>query len=81
MYKVVYSDLAIRDYSSIPDIQKKNIVNNIIKLISQDPYSERTPYAKLKGSLNLIYCREYGSDQRMFYEVIDYEQCVAILAM
>ncbi len=81
MYKVLFSKDAQKDAKKIKQSNLANKCQELIKLLSMDPFSTIPPYEKLVGDLKVFYSRRINIQHRLVYEVDEKEKIVKVLRM
>jgi Txe/YoeB family toxin of toxin-antitoxin system len=81
MWKIIYTKDAQKDAIKIENAGLKNKACQILKLLSEDPFSNNPPFGKLKGDLSGAYSRRINIKHRIVYQVYKEEKIVKILRM
>lgn len=81
MYKVLFSKDAQKDAKKIKQSNLAGKCQELIKLLSIDPFSTIPPYEKLVGDLKGFYSRRINIQHRLVYEVDEKENIVKVLRM
>ncbi len=81
MYKVLFSKDAQKDAKKIKQSNLANKCQELIKLLSIDPFATIPPYEKLVGDLKGFYSRRINIQHRLVYEVDEQEKIVKVLRM
>ncbi|MCL2312179.1 MAG: Txe/YoeB family addiction module toxin [Firmicutes bacterium] len=78
MYKLSFTKIAIKDFKLIEQIGLKNTVENLLKIISKNPFQNPPAYKKRKGSSN-VYSRRINKQHRLVYEI--YDEAIKIISL
>ena len=81
MYKVLFSEDDQKDAKKIKQSNLATKCQELIKLLSIDPFSTIPPDEKLVGDLKGFYSRRINIQHRLVYEVDVKEQIVKVLRM
>lgn len=81
-YKIVITKSAQKDKEKIKQYQAlKRNVNNLLELISENPYKNPPPYERLVGNLKQCYSRRINAQHRLVYMVYEEEKTIKIISM
>ena len=79
-YKIVITKSAQKDKEKIKQYQAlKRNVNNLLELISENPYKNPPPYERLVGNLKQCYSRRINAQHRLVYMVYEEEKTIKII--
>ena len=81
IYKVLFSKDVQKDAKKIKQSNLANKCQELIKLLSIDPFTTIPPYEKLVGDLKGFYSRRINIQHRHVYEVDEANKIVKILRM
>jgi toxin YoeB len=81
MWKVYYTKQAQKDARKLASSGLKNKVEELIKLISENPYQNPPPYEKLVGDLSGALSRRINIQHRLVYQVYEREKSVKVLCL
>ena len=81
-YKIVISKDAEKDKEKIKQFPAlKNNVDEIIKILEENPYKNPPRYEKLVGGLKGLYSRRINKQHRLVYRVFEEEKTIKIISM
>lgn len=81
-YKIVITKSAQKDKEKIKQYQAlKRNVNNLLELISENPYKNPPLYERLVGNLKQCYSRRINAQHRLVYMVYEEEKTIKIISM
>lgn len=80
-WKIIYTKQAQKDAQKISASGLKNKVQELLIIISQNPFQNPPPYEKLVGDLSGAYSRRINIQHRLVYEILVDEKIVKILRM
>jgi toxin YoeB len=80
-WRIVFTKQAQKDVKKISVSNLKPKVENIIKILHQNPFQTPPPYEKLIGDLVGAYSRRLNIQHRLVYQVIDDEKIIKIIRM
>lgn len=81
MYKVLFSKDAQKDAKKIKQSNLANKCQELIKILSIDPFVTIPPYEKLVGDLKGFYSRRINIQHRLIYEINEQDKIVKVLRM
>ena len=81
MYKLVYTKQAQRDAKKATSAGLKPKIEELLKLIKEDPFQTPPPYEKLLGDLNGAYSRRINIQHRLIYQVYEEKKIVKVIRM
>lgn len=81
MYKILFSKYALKDASKAKKAGLSEKCQDLIKLLSLDPFAPFPPYEKLVGDLKGFYSRRINIQHRLIYTINSEEKIVTILRM
>lgn len=81
MYKILFSKDAQKDAKKIKQSNLSNKCQELIKLLSIDPFATIPPYERLVGDLKGFYSRRINIQHRLVYEVNEQAKIVKVLRM
>jgi toxin YoeB len=81
MYKLYYTNRAKKDAQLIKVSNLKSKAEELLSLISQDPYAYPPEFEFLKGDLKGAISRRINKQHRLVYEVFEKEQAIKIIMM
>lgn len=80
-WKLVYTKHAQKDAKKLSASGLKPKAQELLALISEDPYRKPPPYEKLVGDLSGAYSRRINIQHRLVYQVLESEQVVKVLRL
>ncbi|MDI6403106.1 Txe/YoeB family addiction module toxin [Balneolaceae bacterium ANBcel3] len=80
-YKLVYTKQAKKDASKAASSGLKPKIEELLKIIKENPFEEYPPYEKLAGNLEGAYSRRINIQHRLVYQVLEEEKIVKVIRM
>lgn len=80
-WKLVYTKQAQKDAKKLASSGLKPKAQELLTLISCDPYRKPPPFEKLVGDLTGAYSRRINIQHRLVYQVIDEDRVVKVLRL
>ena len=80
-WRLVYTKQAQKDAKKLTRSGLKSKAQELLKLISADPYRKPPPYEKLIGDLAGAYSRRISIQHRLVYQVLESERVVKVLRL
>lgn len=80
-WAVVFAKPALKDAKKISASGLKPKAQELLAVLSQDPFQNPPPFEKLVGDLAGAYSRRINIQHRMVYEVFTKEKTVRVLRM
>lgn len=80
-WTVVYSKQAQKDAKKLAAAGLRANAENLLRILSNDPYQNPPPFEKLVGDLEGAYSRRINIQHRLVYEIFTSERVVRILRM
>jgi Txe/YoeB family toxin of toxin-antitoxin system len=81
MYKLYYTNRAKKDAQLLKASNLKAKAEQLLSLISQDPYAYPPEFEFLKGELKGAISRRINIQHRLVYEVLENERAIKIIMM
>jgi toxin YoeB len=81
MWKIYYTRQAQKDARKLASSGLKNKAEELLRIISENPYQNPPPYEKLVGDLSGALSRRINIQQRLVYQVYEQERSVKILRL
>lgn len=81
MYKLYYTSRAKKDAQLIKSSNLKSKVEELLNLITEQPYAYPPEFEVLKGELKGALSRRINKQHRLVYEVLEQEQAIKIIMM
>jgi len=80
-WQVVYARQALEDARKLTAAGLKERAQELIEVLSRDPFQKPPPFEKLVGDLDGAYSRRINIQHRLVYEVFRKERVVRVLRM
>lgn len=80
-YKVVYTKQAQKDAKKIASSGLKEKTQQLLQILSKNPFEKYPPYEKLVGDLTGAYSRRINMQHRLVYQVLEEVKVVKVLRM
>ncbi len=80
-WQIIYTKHAQKDAQKISANGLKNKVQELLIVISENPFQNPPPYEKLVGDLSGAYSRRINIQHRLVYEVLQETKMIKILRM
>ena len=80
-WRLVYTKQAQKDARKLAASGLKSKAQELLELISQDPYRKPPPFEKLIGDLAGAYSRRINIQHRLVYQVLEDERIVQVLRL
>ncbi|SFH69866.1 Txe/YoeB family addiction module toxin [Modicisalibacter xianhensis] len=80
-WKLVYTKQAQKDAKKLAFSGLKPKAQELLALISEDPYRKPPPFEKLIGDLAGTYSRRINIQRRLVYQVLEEERVVKVLRL
>ena len=81
MWELRYTNQAQKDAKKLASPALKNKAQELLEIVSSNPYQTPPPYEKLVGDLAGAYSRRINIQYRLVYHVIEQEKIVKVLRM
>ena len=81
MWQVVFTRQAVKDSKKIKEANLKDKVQELLDILSENPFKNPPPYEKLVGDLTGAYSRRITIQHRLVYEVFADKKMVRVLRM
>jgi Txe/YoeB family toxin of toxin-antitoxin system len=81
MWELRYTNQAKKDAKKLASSGLKSKAQELLEIVSNNPYQNPPPYEKLVGDLAGAYSRRINIQHRLVYQVIEQENIVKILRM
>ena len=79
--QIVYAKQALKDAKKLSASGLKPRAEELLKIISVDPYKNPPSFQKLVGDLGDAYSRRISIKHRLVYEIFNTERVVRVLRM
>ena len=80
-WKLVYTHQAQKDAKKLASSGLKPKAQELLGLISEDPFRKPPPFEKLVGDLAGAYSRRINIQHRLVYQVLENEKVVKVLRL
>ena len=80
-WKVVYTKQAQRDARKLAAAGLKPKAEELIELLSRNPFETPPPFEKLVGDLSGAYSRRINIQHRLVYQILEQERTVKVIRM
>ena len=80
-WRLVYAKQAQRDAKKLNASGLKPKAEQLLSILSEDPYRSPPPFEKLVGDLAGAYSRRINIQHRLVYQVLDDRRIVKVLRM
>jgi Txe/YoeB family toxin of toxin-antitoxin system len=81
MWELRYTNQAKKDAKKLTSSGLKNQAQELLEIVSNNPYQNPPPYEKLVGDLAGAYSRRINIQHRLVYQVIEQEKIIKVLRM
>jgi len=80
-WTLVYTKQAQKDARKLAAAGLKDKAQELLRIISQDPFQNPPPYEKLIGDLSGAYSRRINIQHRLVYQILRSEKTIKILRL
>ena len=80
-WRILYTKQALKDKKVACDAGFKNKINEILKIMKNNPFTPYPPYEKLIGDLAGAYSRRINLQHRIVYQVYVEKKIIKIISM
>lgn len=81
MWELRYTNQAKKDAMKLASSGLKQKAQDLLDIISMNPYQNPPPYEKLVGDLAGAYSRRINIQHRLVYEVLEQDRIIKVLRM
>ena len=81
MWNIYYTKQAQKDARKLASSGLKNKAEELLRVISENPYQNPPPYEKLVGDLSGALSRRINIQHRLVYQVYEQEKSVKVLRL
>ena len=81
MYTLYYTKQAQKDAKKLLESNLKKRAQEVLRIISSNPFQKYPPYETLLGDLSGAYSRRINIQHRIVYQVLESEKIVKVLRM
>ena len=80
-WKVVFTKQAQKDAKKLSRSNLKSKAQELLQVISADPYQTPPPYEKLVGDISGLYSRRINIKHRLVYQVYEKKNTIKVLRL
>lgn len=80
-WRLVYTKQAQKDAKKLASSGLKAKAQELLQLLSEDPYRKPPPFEKLIGDLSGAYSRRINIQDRIVYQVIEASSTIKVLRL
>lgn len=80
-WQLVYTKQAQKDAKKLAAAGLKQKAQELLVVLTSNPYQNPPPFEKLVGDLNGAYSRRINIQHRLIYQILDGEQVVKVLRL
>ncbi len=80
-WQVVFTKQAQKDAKKLASAGLKAKAEELLEILTEDPYRSNPPFEKLVGDLHGAYSRRINIHNRLVYQVFDKEKVVKVIRM
>lgn len=80
-WKIYYTKQAQKDARKLASAGLKNKAQELIQVITENPFQNPPPYEKLVGDLAGAYSRRINIQHRLVYQVLEKEKAIKVLRL
>jgi len=80
-WELVYTKQAKKDAKKIKSSGLKDKAQELLEILTADPFQKPPPFEKLVGDLNGAYSRRINIQHRLVYEVVEEFKTVKVIRM
>ena len=81
MWELRYTNQAKKDAKKLASSGLKQKAQELLDIVSKNPYQNPPPYEKLVADLSGAYSRRINIQHRLVYQVLEKEKIVKVLRM
>ncbi len=81
MWKIYYTKQAQKDARKLASSSLKYKAEELLRIVSENPYQNPPPYEKLVGDLSGALSHRINIQHRLVYQVYEKEKCVKVLRL
>jgi Txe/YoeB family toxin of toxin-antitoxin system len=81
IWKIVFTRQALKDAKKLSQAGLRSKAEDLLRLISENPYQTPPPCEKLVGDLSGAYSRRINIQRRLVYQILDDVKTVKVLRM
>lgn len=80
-WRIVYTKQARKDAKKLSSSSLREQAEELLEILSNNPYQSPPPFEKLLGDLSGAYSRRINVQHRLVYQVVDDERVVKVIRM
>jgi Txe/YoeB family toxin of toxin-antitoxin system len=80
-WQIVFTKQAQKDAKKLSSAGLKPKAEELLELLTRNPYTNPPPYEKLVGDLNGAYSRRINIHNRLVYQVLEKDKIVKVIRM
>lgn len=80
-WQIVYTNQAQKDAKKLSSSGLRSKTEELLKILSKNPFQNPPPFEKLIGDLNGAYSRRINIQHRLVYQVIKESRTVKVIRM
>jgi len=80
-WKLVYTRQAQKDAKKLASSGLKSKAQELLGLLTEDPYRKPPPFEKLVGDLSGAFSRRINIQHRLVYQVLEDEKVIKVLRL
>lgn len=80
-WRILYTKQALKDKKITCEAGFKNKIDELLKMMKNNPFTTYPPYEKLIGHLSGAYSRRMNLQHRIIYQVYIEERIIKIISM
>lgn len=80
-WRLVYTKQAQKDAKKLSSSGLKPKAQELLDILSEDPFQKPPPYEKLVGDLSGAYSRRINIQHRLVYQVLEEDRVVKVLRL
>ena len=81
MWKIYYTKKALKDARKLASSDLKNKAEELLQIISKNPYQTPPPYEKLVGDLSGAYSRRINIQHRLVCQIVEKEKIIKVIRL
>jgi toxin YoeB len=80
-WQLIFTKQAQKDAKKLAASGLKNKAQQLLEVITENPYQNPPPYEKLVGDLKGTYSRRINVQHRLVYQILEKDKLVKILSL
>ena len=81
MWTIYYTKQAQKDARKLASSGLRPKAEELLRIISENPFQNPPPYEKLVGDLSGAYSRRINIQHRLVYQVYEEDKCIKVLRL